>query len=119
MAAPAAPGVFIDKPAADSPDDLNWTTPCMPSRAGDQSVVIKLDRLGRSLEHLIELSNVLERRGVDSGAPWTSAADPPGDPFRGCGGFFGPKPCHSQDPGPPPLPCPIRPGHVTPEGTPT
>ena len=30
-----------------------------------------------------------------------------------------PKPCPSQDPGPPPLPCPIRPGHATPEGTPT
>jgi len=28
-------------------------------------VVTKLDRLGRSLEHLIELSNDLQRRGVD------------------------------------------------------
>lgn len=35
------------------------------NRAGDQLVVTKLDRLGRSLEHLIELSNTLQGRGVD------------------------------------------------------
>ena len=35
------------------------------NRAGDQLVVTKLDRLGRSLEHLIELSNTLQTRGVD------------------------------------------------------
>ncbi|WP_225600182.1 recombinase family protein [Mycobacterium avium] len=35
------------------------------SRAGDQLVVTKLDRLGRSLEHLIELSKRLEAAGVD------------------------------------------------------
>jgi len=34
-------------------------------RAGDQLVVTKLDRLGRSLEHLIDLSNDLHTRGVD------------------------------------------------------
>ncbi len=34
-------------------------------RAGDQLVVTKLDRLGRSLEHLIDLSNDLQARGVD------------------------------------------------------
>lgn len=34
-------------------------------RAGDQLVVTKLDRLGRSLEHLIELSRHLEAKGVD------------------------------------------------------
>lgn len=34
-------------------------------RAGDQLVVTKLDRLGRSLEHLIELSKQLQTRGVD------------------------------------------------------
>ena len=33
--------------------------------AGDQVVITKLDRLGRSLEHLIELSNELQRRQVD------------------------------------------------------
>lgn len=34
-------------------------------RRGDQLVVTKLDRLGRSLEHLIELSAQLQQRGVD------------------------------------------------------
>ena len=34
-------------------------------RAGDQLVVTKLDRLGRSLEHLIELSHQLHTRRVD------------------------------------------------------
>jgi DNA invertase Pin-like site-specific DNA recombinase len=34
-------------------------------RAGDQLVVTKLDRLGRSLEHLIDLSGRLQDEGVD------------------------------------------------------
>jgi DNA invertase Pin-like site-specific DNA recombinase len=34
-------------------------------RDGDQLVITKLDRLGRSLEHLIDLSNHLQGRGVD------------------------------------------------------
>src|SRR6059058_1759055 len=35
------------------------------NRAGDQLVVTKLDRLGRSLENLIELSKTLQERRVD------------------------------------------------------
>jgi DNA invertase Pin-like site-specific DNA recombinase len=35
------------------------------NRKGDQLVITKLDRLGRSLEHLIELSKDLQTRGVD------------------------------------------------------
>jgi DNA invertase Pin-like site-specific DNA recombinase len=35
------------------------------NRAGDQLMVTKLDRLGRSLEHLIELSKQLQARNVD------------------------------------------------------
>ena len=35
------------------------------TRAGDQLVITKLDRLGRSLEHLIGLSRDLQARGVD------------------------------------------------------
>lgn len=35
------------------------------NRSGDQLVVTKLDRLGRSLEHLIDLSKTLQERGVD------------------------------------------------------
>ena len=35
------------------------------NRTGDQLVITKLDRLGRSLEHLIDLSKQLQERGVD------------------------------------------------------
>jgi DNA invertase Pin-like site-specific DNA recombinase len=35
------------------------------SRAGDVLVVTKLDRLGRSLAHLIDLAQLLDDRGVD------------------------------------------------------
>jgi DNA invertase Pin-like site-specific DNA recombinase len=35
------------------------------NRPGDQIVITKLDRLGRSLEHLIELSKLLQTSGVD------------------------------------------------------
>jgi DNA invertase Pin-like site-specific DNA recombinase len=35
------------------------------NRTGDQLVITKLDRLGRSLEHPIELSKHLQERGVD------------------------------------------------------
>jgi DNA invertase Pin-like site-specific DNA recombinase len=35
------------------------------NRSGDQVVITKLDRLGRSLEHLIDLSKLLDARGVD------------------------------------------------------
>lgn len=34
-------------------------------RRGDQLVITKLDRLGRSLEHLIALSKLLDEKGVD------------------------------------------------------
>jgi DNA invertase Pin-like site-specific DNA recombinase len=37
----------------------------MVARPGDHLVVTKLDRLGRSLEHLITLSKGLQERGVD------------------------------------------------------
>jgi DNA invertase Pin-like site-specific DNA recombinase len=37
----------------------------MANRAGDQVVITKLDRLGRSLEHLIHLSKLLQDRRVD------------------------------------------------------
>lgn len=39
------------------------------NRLGDQLMVTKLDRLGRSLEHLIELAKQLEQRGVDLVVP--------------------------------------------------
>ncbi len=58
--------IFIDKASgklARRPE-LDKVLLCA-NRAGDQLVATKLDRLGRSLEHLIELSKVLQTRGVD------------------------------------------------------
>ena len=43
------------------------------SRAGDQLVVAKLDRLGRSLEHLIQLSAELDERDGDGRRRYTVA----------------------------------------------
>lgn len=58
--------VFVDKASgklARRPE-LDKALLCA-GRAGDQLVVTKLDRLGRSLEHLIELANELQARQVD------------------------------------------------------
>ena len=52
-------------------------------RAGDQLVVTKLDRLGRSLEHLIEIAKLLQAREwiwsevVPSGVELVVAVLPP------------------------------------------
>ncbi|WFG44144.1 recombinase family protein [Pseudonocardia alni] len=35
------------------------------ARAGDMVVITKLDRLGRSVAHLVELAGVLQSRGID------------------------------------------------------
>lgn len=58
--------VFIDKASGKlaSRPELDKAL-LSANRAGDQLVVTKLDRLGRSLEHLIELSRQLESKGVD------------------------------------------------------
>jgi len=63
---------------------LSWRMPArlgetrdralLVARAGDQLVVTKLDRLGRSLEHLIELARTLQQRQVGT--------EPPGSPVR-------------------------------------
>ncbi|MCM3924007.1 recombinase family protein [Frankia sp. AiPs1] len=58
--------IFIDKASgklARRPE-LDRALLCA-NRAGDQLVITKLDRLGRSLEHLLELSADLQARGVD------------------------------------------------------
>lgn len=58
--------VFIDKASGKlaSRPELDKAL-LSANRAGDQLVITKLDRLGRSLEHLIELSKLLQTRGVD------------------------------------------------------
>lgn len=52
-----ASGVLAKRPGLDKA--------LLMARAGDQIVVTKLDRLGRSLTNLIELSKALQDRGVD------------------------------------------------------
>ncbi|TQN31693.1 DNA invertase Pin-like site-specific DNA recombinase [Haloactinospora alba] len=57
--------VFIDNASGSLARRPELDNALMVTREGGQLVVTKLDRLGRSLEHLIELSKNLQRRGVD------------------------------------------------------
>ena len=57
--------VFTDKASGMLARRPGLEKALMIARRGDQIVVTKLDRLGRSLEHLIELSKDLQERGVD------------------------------------------------------
>jgi DNA invertase Pin-like site-specific DNA recombinase len=58
--------IFVDKASGKlaSRPELDKAL-LIAARAGDQLVITKLDRLGRSLEHLITLSTQLQTRGVD------------------------------------------------------
>jgi len=57
--------VFIDKASGKLARRPELDRALLVARAGDQLVVTKLDRLGRSLERLIGLSRNLRGRGVD------------------------------------------------------
>jgi len=57
--------IFIDKASGKLARRPELDKALLVLRAGDQLVVTKLDRLGRSLEHLIALSRELQDRGVD------------------------------------------------------
>ncbi|MEV5710621.1 recombinase family protein [Actinoallomurus sp. NPDC052274] len=57
--------VFIDKASGKLARRPELDKALLVARVGDQLVVTKLDRLGRSLEHLIALSRDLHDRGVD------------------------------------------------------
>jgi DNA invertase Pin-like site-specific DNA recombinase len=58
--------VFIDRASGKLANRPELTKALLSAnRAGDQLVITKLDRLGRSLEHLIELSAQLQARRVD------------------------------------------------------
>jgi DNA invertase Pin-like site-specific DNA recombinase len=66
--APAAAGreqVFTDKASGKLASRPELAKALLVARQGDQLVVTKLDRLGRSLEHLISLSRELQECGVD------------------------------------------------------
>ncbi len=66
LAAAGCDEVFVDKASGKlaSRPELDKAL-LIATRAGDQLVITKLDRLGRSLEHLIALSTQLQARGVD------------------------------------------------------
>ncbi|MGW7008912.1 recombinase family protein [Streptomyces sp. NPDC054933] len=57
--------VFTDKASGKLARRPELDKALLVAREGDQLVVTKLDRLGRSLENLIELSKELQARGVD------------------------------------------------------
>jgi DNA invertase Pin-like site-specific DNA recombinase len=56
--------VFVDKASGKLAQRPELELALRMTRGGDQLVVTKLDRLGRSLEHLIAVSKDLEARGV-------------------------------------------------------
>jgi len=57
--------VFVDKASGKLASRSQLDEALRMSRAGDQLVVTKLDRLGRSLEHLMALSKGLQEKRVD------------------------------------------------------
>jgi DNA invertase Pin-like site-specific DNA recombinase len=57
--------VYIDKASGKLARRTELDKALLVLRQGDQLVITKLDRLGRSLANLIELSAALEERGVD------------------------------------------------------
>jgi DNA invertase Pin-like site-specific DNA recombinase len=70
--------IFTDKASGKLARRPELDKALLVAREGDQIVVTKLDRLGRSLEHLIELSKLLQERGVglvvlDQGIDTTTA----------------------------------------------
>jgi DNA invertase Pin-like site-specific DNA recombinase len=56
--------VFIDQVSGKLASRPKLDEALAIARDGDQLVIAKLDRLGRSLEHLIALSGQLQTRGV-------------------------------------------------------
>jgi DNA invertase Pin-like site-specific DNA recombinase len=57
--------VFIDQASGKLASRPKLDEALRIARDGDQLIITKLDRLGRSLEHLIALSGQLQTRGVD------------------------------------------------------
>jgi DNA invertase Pin-like site-specific DNA recombinase len=57
--------VFIDKASGKLARRPELDRALLVARAGDQLLVTKLDRLGRSLEHLIDLAKDLQACSVD------------------------------------------------------
>ena len=56
--------VFVDRASGSVQDRPGLTSALECARSGDSLVVWRLDRLGRSLRHLIDVVHDLEQRGV-------------------------------------------------------
>jgi DNA invertase Pin-like site-specific DNA recombinase len=65
VAAAGCDQVFIDRASGKLANRPELAKALLVARGGDQLVVTKSDRLGRSLEHLISLSRELQERRVD------------------------------------------------------
>ncbi|MPY47184.1 recombinase family protein [Streptomyces acidicola] len=57
--------VFVDKASGKLASRPELDKALIAAREGDEFVITKLDRLGRSLKNLIELSEQLEKKGVN------------------------------------------------------
>ncbi len=56
--------IFVDRASGSVQDRPGLTSALECARSGDSLVVWRLDRLGRSLRHLIDVVHDLERRGI-------------------------------------------------------
>lgn len=65
LAAAGCYQVLLDKASGKLARRQELDKALLVAREGDQLVITKLDRLGRSLEHLIALSNELQAKSVD------------------------------------------------------
>jgi DNA invertase Pin-like site-specific DNA recombinase len=57
--------VFVDKASGKLASRPELDKALIAAREGDEFVITKLDRLGRSLKNLIELAETLEKKGVN------------------------------------------------------
>jgi DNA invertase Pin-like site-specific DNA recombinase len=65
LAAAGCERTFVDNASGKLARRPQLDTALLVARPGDQIVITKLDRLGRSLEHLIDLSTQLQAAGID------------------------------------------------------
>ena len=83
LAAGCEPGhIYIDKVSGKLARRPELDKALLVLRNGDQFAVTRLDRLGRSLAHLITLSAGLRQRGVDLVVLTRASTRPP--PWAGC-----------------------------------
>jgi hypothetical protein len=57
--------IFIDKASGKLPRRPEWDRCLAYLRAGDELVITKLDRAGRSVRHLLDIAAELQRREID------------------------------------------------------